>query len=263
MGQKAEINGTGYDLKAGKCLSGGTAYAIKKGRMLKDGTGYDISLSSGTPISELPVGSIVKIVISGTLKDFLIVHQGLPSSLYDSSCNGTWLLMKDVYENRAWNSANVNDYANSTIHSYLNSTFLGLFESNIQNAIKQVKIPFVNGTSNSAVASGANGLSTKVFLLSSYEVGTPSSEDGVPTDGAVLGYFATWYDNSLRVAYLNGVATNWWLRSPYTLDARYVRYIHSQGNYYNGMYPTMANGIRPALVFLSDTLVSDDGAIVI
>lgn len=45
MGQKVEINGTSYDLKAGKCLVGGTAYAIKKGRTLKDGTGYDVKLA--------------------------------------------------------------------------------------------------------------------------------------------------------------------------------------------------------------------------
>ena len=44
MGQKVEVSGTGYDLKAGKCLVGGTAYAIKKGRTLIDGTGYDIIL---------------------------------------------------------------------------------------------------------------------------------------------------------------------------------------------------------------------------
>ena len=44
MGQKTEINGTGYDLKGGKPLIGGTAYTIKKGRMLIGGTGYDIKL---------------------------------------------------------------------------------------------------------------------------------------------------------------------------------------------------------------------------
>lgn len=44
MGHKAEINGTGYDIKAGKCLVGGTAYAIKKGRTLVNGTGYDVKL---------------------------------------------------------------------------------------------------------------------------------------------------------------------------------------------------------------------------
>ena len=43
------------------------------------------------------VGSIVKIKVNGAAKDFIIVHQGKPSSVYDDSCNGTWLLMKDIY----------------------------------------------------------------------------------------------------------------------------------------------------------------------
>lgn len=46
MGQKVEVSGTVYDLKAGKCLVGGTAYTVKKGRTLVDGTGYDIKLKS-------------------------------------------------------------------------------------------------------------------------------------------------------------------------------------------------------------------------
>ena len=36
------------------------------------------------------VGSIVKIKVNGAAKDFIIVHQGKPSSVYDDSCNGTW-----------------------------------------------------------------------------------------------------------------------------------------------------------------------------
>lgn len=43
------------------------------------------------------VGSTVKIKVNGTVKDFIIVHQGKPSSVYDDSCNGTWVLMKDIY----------------------------------------------------------------------------------------------------------------------------------------------------------------------
>jgi len=44
-------------------------------------------------LSTKSVGSIVKIKISGTLRDFIVVHQGKPSSIYDASCDGTWLLM--------------------------------------------------------------------------------------------------------------------------------------------------------------------------
>ena len=118
-------------------------------------------------LSTKSVGSIVKIKISGTLRDFIVVHQGKPSNIYDESCNGTWLLMKDIYENRQWHSSNVNDYASSTIHSYLNSTFLNLIDANIRNQIKQAKIPYRPGSGTSmTVNSGANGLSAKVFLLS-------------------------------------------------------------------------------------------------
>lgn len=264
MGQKVEVGGTGRDLKGGKALIGGTAYAIKKGRTLKDGTGYDISFSSGTPISELPVGSTVKIAVNGTLRDFLIVHHGLPSSLYDDSCNGTWLLMKDVYEARQWHSSNSNSYKASTIHSYLNSTFLNLFDSNIKDAIKQVKIPYVNGTGGSAVASGANGLSAKIFLLSGYEMGwTQSNSSYFPIDGACLSYFSgTSATDSKRIGYQNGWVTNWWLRSPFTGDASSVWIVsYDGGSNYN--HASGSLGIRPALVLPSDTLVSDDGTIAV
>ena len=264
MGQKVEVGGTGRDLKGGKALIGGTAYAIKKGRTLIGGTGYDISLMSGTPISELPVGSTVKIAVNGTLRDFLIVHQGKPSSLYDDSCNGTWLLMKDVYVTRQWYSYDYNDYKASNIHSYLNSTFLNLFDSNIKDTIKQVKIPYVKGTGAFAVASGANGLSAKVFLLSGYEVGwTTSDSSYFPVDGAKLDYFAASSGgNSKRIAYLNGSATDWWLRSPYTGNFDYVWLVSSNG-YGNSYYASYSIGIRPALVLPSDTLVSDDGTIAV
>ena len=46
-------------------------------------------------LSTKAVGSTVKLKVNGTAREFLVVHQGKPSSLYDESCNGTWLLMKD------------------------------------------------------------------------------------------------------------------------------------------------------------------------
>lgn len=117
------------------------------------------------------VGSTVKIKVNGTVKDFIIVHQGKPSSVYDDSCNGTWVLMKDIYT--TYTFGNNNSYKDSSIHTYLNGTFYNLIDSDIRAAIKQVKIPYQNGTGggDGSLATGANGLSTKVFLLSGYEVG--------------------------------------------------------------------------------------------
>lgn len=35
------------------------------------------------------VGSTIKLKVNGSAEDFIIVHQGKPSSVYDDSCNGT------------------------------------------------------------------------------------------------------------------------------------------------------------------------------
>ena len=209
------------------------------------------------------VGSIVKIKVNGTVKDFIIVHQGKPSSVYDDSCNGTWLLMQDIYENRAWHSSNTNDYANSTIHSYLNSTFLNLFESNIKNAIKQVKLPSRKGSSTSTtVTSGSNGLSAKIFLLSATE--TSFSFSSMPSgEGAELAYFKGCADNSSdskRVAYLNGSATYWWLRSPNCDNFNFALYVDSNGDW-GCNNCSNSYGIRPALILPSTLFVSNDGTV--
>ena len=214
-------------------------------------------------LSSKAIGSTIKLKVNGSAKDFIVVHQGKPSSVYDDSCNGTWLLMKDIYESRQWHSSNTNDYANSTIHSYLNSTFLNLFESNIKNAIKQVKLPYRKGSGTSTtVTSGSNGLSAKIFLLSATE--TSFSFSSMPSgEGAELAYFKGCADNSSdskRVAYLNGSATVWWLRSPYCNYFSDALYVNSDGDWYN--YDCSSScGIRPALILPSTLLVSDDGTV--
>ena len=214
-------------------------------------------------LSSKAIGSTIKLKVNGSVKDFIVVHQGKPSSVYDDSCNGTWLLMKDIYENRQWHSSNTNDYANSTIHSYLNSTFLNLFESNIKNAIKQVKLPYRKGSGTSTtVTSGSNGLSAKIFLLSATE--TSFSFSSMPSgEGAELAYFKGCADNSSdskRVAYLNGSATVWWLRSPYCSDFGSALCVSSDGDWYDDNCSS-SYGIRPALILPSTLLVSDDGTV--
>lgn len=215
-------------------------------------------------LSSKAIGSTIKLKVNGSAKDFIVVHQGKPSSVYDDSCNGTWLLMKDIYENRQWHSSNTNDYANSTIHSYLNSTFLNLFESNIKKAIKQVKLPYRKGSGTSTtVTSGSNGLSAKIFLLSATETSFNFSSYMPSGEGAELAYFKGCADNSAdskRVAYLNGSATGWWLRSPYCYGFDYALFVGSYGDWGHN-FCSYSCGIRPALILPSTLLVSDDGTV--
>ena len=239
------------------------------GRVILSGAGRRMTIPIvETPISKLAVGSTVKLNVNGTATDFLIVNQGIPSnsSLYDASCDGTWLLMKDIYENRQWNSSNVNNLENSTIHSYLNGTFLNLFESNIRDAIKQVKLPYrKNGGSGGSDQSGANGLLCKIFLLSGYEVGwTTSDYSYFPVDGAKLSYFESGTGtsaNNKRIANLNGSAADWWLRSPDTNYTNFVCGVSFNGNY-NGSSAFNLGGVRPALILPSTTLVDSNGMVI-
>lgn len=209
------------------------------------------------------VGSIVKLKVNGAAKEFIVVHQGKPSSMYDASCDGTWLLMKDIFEATRWHSSDVNNLENSTIHSILNSTLLNAFESNIRDAIKQVKIPYrKNGGSSGSDQSGANGLLCKIFLLSGYEIGFTTSDNSYfPVDGAKLSYFEAGTGSSAlnkRIAYWNGSADYWWLRSPVTYSTSLVWLVNYDGVCEANKASNSA-GIRPALILPPDMEVDSSG----
>lgn len=140
-----------------------------------------------------------------------------------------------------------------------------MFDSNIQKAIKQVKIPYrKNGGSGGTNQSGANGLSCKIFLLSGYEVGWTSSDNQYfPQDGAKLSYFESGTGtsaNNKRIANLNGSAANQWLRSPNTGNSSIVWYVRTNGDYnYNSA--SILSDIRPALILPSTLVVDENGVI--
>ena len=198
------------------------------------------------------VGSIVKLKENGAAVNYIVVHQGRPSSSYDTSCDGTWLLRQDIAENRVWDSGNSNALENSDIQSYLNSTWINRYDTDIRNAIKQVKIPYrKDGGSGGTDQNGANGLSCKIFLLSGREVGFTNNESSYfPNDGAKLTYFESGNGSSAqqkRIANLNGSATLWWLRSPSTSYTGLVWGVLSDGGY-NGWGADGSYGVRPALM---------------
>lgn len=217
---------------------------------------------AGTPLSQLSEGAIIKILENGSPVEYLIVNQGLPSSMYDASCDGYWVLRKDIAENREWDSSN-NDYKNSDIHDYLNGSWTSRYSAGVLSQIKQVKIPYYNGFGgNGSVASGANGLSCKIFLLGAYEVGFTSNESlYYPYDGVKLSYFISGIGraaNNKRIAKYNGSGTIWWLRSPNTNRSDRVWNVYSDGGYGNKSNNYASAGVRPALILPSTALVDQD-----
>lgn len=202
--------------------------------------------STGILASSLAVGTTVKLMEGGTAVDYLVVNQGIPSnsSLYDASCDGTWLLRKDCHSKRVWNTSNINNYETSAINNWLNGDFFNSFGSVEQAAIKQVKIPYGKGSGSSSITSGASGLPVKIFLLGCAELEITGSN--LMTDGATLAYFSGAADSD-RVAMLNGATAFWFTRSTYSGNSSRVYSITFSGGagYGNASDP---NSIRPALV---------------
>ena len=214
------------------------------------------AVARGTPIGNVDVGDIVQLRENLVPVDHIVVHHGLPSSMYDTSCDGTWLLRKDIAENRSWDSGSSNVLETSDIQAYLNGDWMNRYDPDVVQAIKQVKIPYrQNGGSDGTDRNGANGLSCKIFLLSGKEVGWDSSDNlYFPNDGAKLSYFLDGTGSSAnqkRVATLNGSATGWWLRSPLTSNTSGVWGVNSRGKY-GGWGTNNSVGVRPALVLPSD-----------
>ena len=221
------------------------------------------AVSRETSIGDIDVETEIILNENGTPLSYIIVNQGKPGDMYDDSCNGTWCLRKDIAENRQWHSSNVNDYANSTINSYLNGDWLNRYDPELAEAIKQVKIPYRAGSGyGKTVTSGANGLSTKVFLLSATEVSFNMSY--MPTnEGVELAYFSGCADDGAddkRIAYLNSSATRWWLRSPYC-DSRYgsahAFYVGNNGDRRNNIC-SVSYGLRPCIILPFDFKLTSD-----
>lgn len=224
--------------------------------------------SSGVPISTLDVGSSVFMNVGGVRTEFLVVHQGLPSTkwdAYDSSCNGTWLLMKDIYEERNFDSNYDYDYPETDISVYLNSTFINKFDPAVKDIIKSAKIRSADWDNY------VEETYTRIFLLAADELGVHYDNvydeednyegddefDPADDDGITLDYFSG-YSDSKRIAYFNGTAKYWWLRTLYrdAIHPRYYACVITNSGY--GGYEEInyqKNGVRPALILPYETLV--------
>lgn len=264
MAGETKIGGTNYTISGGKTRVNGTVYSIKGGKTRVNGTIYDISF--GTQIGSIPVGSSIYLDVNNVKTEFLVVQQGIPSSIYDESCDGTWLMMRNIYEKRLWNNTRLNDYENSAIHQYLNGEFLQKFEADVQEKILQIKIPYRPGSGRgTTVATGANGLSTKAFLLSCTEIGMSLAGEILPGEGAKLDYFQnvnTPGNSSIRVAQFNGVATPWWLRTPYInqyASSDQVMVVNTNGGFDYSQSWTNGDlyGMRPTIVLPSSFLIKN------
>ncbi len=237
---KTLIDGTGYEIKSGRVLIAGTGYDIKKGRTLIDGTGYDIKFA--TPIGELLAGTIVYMNVDGARTPYIVVHQGNPdTTVYDASCNGTWVLMKDIYTLTKWQTRQNTYYSSSDcLVRKLAQSFPSKLDTVIQNNLIPLKL--LNIQYSWEDISG-----DKAFPLTSNDL----SNMDYFSDGMV----------SKRIAQYNGIATGYWLRDLDSYGAK-IKYVTASGtistrddNSYPGGYE--GQGFRPMYILNTASLVAD------
>jgi hypothetical protein len=226
------------------------------------------SVSAGAPTSTLgaqEIGAIVSFEVEGELLDFIVVHQGSPSTDYVGFEEGTVLMMLDVLQERRWHSEVSTDYENSDVHLWLNTEFANKIEPNIRIRLSQVQVPYRPGgeLNDSNIAFGGNGLGCRLFLPAAYEIGMSGSTP-TPQMGSVFAYFAGIDYNQTtagRSAKRGGVPVMWWTRSPFVnIPVSIVFHVEPNGAFNSTTLTThVMRGVRPVLVLPDNIAVADDG----
>lgn len=201
-------------------------------------------------LGNIAVGTVLHLQESGVYQDYIVVHQGLPSSMYDASCNGTWLTRKNISSNVTWGRNNY-FYPQSELKTYMDE-WVEVYESSMLPYIHEAKIPYYNGW----IFSGSNGLPATVFPLSASEIG-----DSRIQDGAVLSYFSGSSAQRNRIFNYNGAPSDWFTRTggSSAIEADVIT-VNDSGDIevlIAGRY-----GALPTIIVNPDVLVDDNNNII-
>lgn len=183
----------------------------------------------GKKLSELTEGSLISVLEDGKLVPFYVAKHN-----YEADLNGegrTLLVRKDIHSNRVWDADGGKDYGASDISVWLNADYKDSLSATVKSQIGVTEFPCAVGNGNTTLTA----FSRSVFLLSFAELNFTNS--GGTTEGTALSIA-----NVLKVAYLNGVASNYWLRSPHVNMG--VFYMTADGSL-GAQATTTSCGVRP------------------
>ena len=169
---------------------------------------------------------------------------------YEPGLNGvgrTLVVRKDCYNNRVWDNGNVNAYASSDLNSWFNRTYKNMLDADIRSLIGTTKIRYTLGLGNDTVGT----LERAIFALSLTELG--QSHAFANTEGSALPIA-----NTLKVAYLNGSATNQWTRSPDTRNTTNAFCLTSSGAIHSNYCYFSTACSRPTFTLPSTTPIDPD-----
>lgn len=210
---------------------------------------------ANTMIKNASIGTVVKAKIGGAVYEFIIVQQGIPSSgNYDSSCNGTWLMLKNCVNKTKYSSTS-QLYADSAAKTFIEDSVYWQIENGLRGVIKTVKIPY--SYLQDSVYSGNNGLEVKIFLPSAAELGFSTSSN-YNQEGSALSYFS---NNEDRISKYNGVETTYATRTPDRISNARIVGVYTDGTSVMGDYEN-DYGIRPMIIIYNTCLLDDDNNII-
>lgn len=210
---------------------------------------------ANTMIKNASIGTVVKAKIGGAIYEFIIVQQGIPSSgNYDSSCNGTWLMLKNCVNKTKYSSTS-QLYVDSAAKIFLEDSVYWQIENGLRGVIKTVKIPY--SYLQDSVYSGSNGLEVKIFLPSAAELGFSTSSN-YNQEGGALSYFS---NNEDRISKYNGVETTYATRTPDRINNARIVGVYTDGTSVMGDYEN-DYGIRPMIIIYNTCLLDDDNNII-
>lgn len=204
---------------------------------------------------EIAIGTEIPDTYNGDSNPLIVVQNlnGSNNSAYDGVI-GVVLQRKFITDvGQIWNSiGSDNNYATSTINTFLNSTYLDRCSSELQNILTEIEVPVVTR------ASGDVKVSAKWFLPSIEEIyGDPSAQyaPGYGREGAYFSYWKTKTGLSspsnaanagriVKVSSNSGAAGYWWLRSYHAQGSNAWGVVTDGMLYYYGLANTNI-GVAP------------------
>lgn len=177
----------------------------------------------------------------------------IPYLVLTSDYNGNALLLrKEVLEDdHAYNDYS-GYYPDSLIDKYLNTDYLSTLDPGLQDIIVESEISITAKSSLGIAGTDTEDITRKVFLLSYTEIGLFDTSF-TAKEGKALKYFE---DAQSRIAYYEGMARSWWLRSSYTINDSTVWAVFTKGEVgEGGAYEK--SGVRPAFCLKATTLIEE------
>lgn len=199
-------------------------------------------------LGQVAVGTLVKLNENGSPVEFYVAKHD-----YESGLNGagrTLLVRKECYDNRVWNSVQVNTYASSTLDSWLNSDYKNLLDSDFLTVIGTTKFQYTIGYGDKTLST----LERAIFQLSRTELGFTLPADA-NFEGNILPIASI-----LQKAFLNGETNSQWTRTPNTSYLTAAFFVYAGGSS-DSTGVTAEAGSRPAFTVPSTLSVTDDGTL--